>query len=323
MFKKLIYFVITVVLIFSLLQISAFAKDTTITIKPGQVFNIFDYLKDVGDKLTVIYSGNNSKTTYKVLEKGADEKGNYLLCEVTYEPNWDNDPPSRQKYYIPYVPHKIGTVTYTKKNVGQVTEDMLSNKYVSDDIQTLGYLEGLYTDASVLSIDKINGTPIKSTQYWYFANFLPQSEREYLASRFIDGTAFEWPSIFYTINVNGKQIHYEQYGAMPYIKNGRMMIPYRALFELGFGLPENQVIWNDKDYSVTVIKGDTTIKLKIGNKTAYINGKPYTLDTAPELKLDRTFVPLRFVSEGLGYKVEWIPDPGQRAGWGTVNITGN
>ncbi|MEQ6359472.1 copper amine oxidase N-terminal domain-containing protein [Thermoanaerobacter thermohydrosulfuricus] len=322
MFKKLVYFVVTAVLVFSLLQISAFAKDSTITVNPGQIFNIFDYLKDVGDKLTVIYSGDNSKVIYKVLAKGTDEKGDYILCETTGEPNWNNDPPSQQKFYLPYVPHKIGTVTYTTKD-GQVTEDMLSVKYATDDVQVLGYLEGLYTDVNVISIDKVNGIPIRQTQYWYFANFLPQSEREYLASRFIDGTAFEWPSIFYTINVNGKQIHYEQYGAMPYVKNGRMMIPYRALFELGFGLPENQVIWNGDDYSVTVIKGNTTIKLKIGDKTAYINGKPYILDTAPELKLDRTFVPLRFVSEGLGYKVEWIPDSGQRAGWGTVNITGD
>ncbi|NNG68281.1 copper amine oxidase N-terminal domain-containing protein, partial [Caldanaerobacter subterraneus] len=219
-------------------------------------------------------------------------------------------------------PHKIGTVTYTTKD-GQKTEDILSDKYLPDDEQILAWLNGLYHNVNVLSIDKVNGVPIRQTQYWYFANFLPQSEREYLASRFIDGSAFEWPSIFYTINVNGKKIHYEQYGAMPYIKNGRMMIPYRALFELGFGLPENQVIWNGDDYSVTVIKGNTTIKLKIGDKTAYINGKPYTLDTAPELKLDRTFVPLRFVSEGLGYKVEWIPGPDGTAGVGTVNITGN
>jgi Copper amine oxidase N-terminal domain. len=199
----------------------------------------------------------------------------------------------------------------------------LSDKNLPNDVEILAWLNGLYSTVDVLSIDKVNGTPIRSTQYWYFANFLPQSEREYLASRFIDGTAFEWPSIFYTINVNGKNIHPEQLGAMPYIKDGNTMIPYRALFELGFGLSEDQVVWNAQDQTVTVTRGNTVIKLKIGSTTAYINGKPYTMNTAPVIELNRTYVPLRFVSEGLGYKVNWTPDPGERAGWGTVDINDN
>lgn len=327
MFKKLIYFVITSVLILSLLQISAFAKSYYFTDTPGNVNSplnhLTDYLKAPGDEITVVVNDGQSKIAYyySFVSNGTDSKGDYILVNYNIDYGFTKDS-GQKKFYLPYIPHKIGTVTYTTKQ-GQKTEDILSDKYLSDDEQILAWLNGLYHNVNVLSIDKVNGVPIRQTQYWYFANFLPQSEREYLASRFIDGTAFEWPSIFYTINVNGKQIHYEQYGAMPYIKNERMMIPYRALFELGFGLPENQVIWNGDDNSVTVIKGDTTIKLKIGDKTAYINGKPYTLDTAPELKLDRTFVPLRFVSEGLGYKVEWIPGPDGTAGVGTVNITGN
>ncbi|NNG67757.1 hypothetical protein HKI81_11175, partial [Caldanaerobacter subterraneus] len=98
MFKKLIYFVITAVLILSSLQISAFAKDTTITIKAGQVFNLFDYLKDVGDKLTVIYSEDNSKIVFQVVSKSTDEKGDYILCNIT-----NKDGTSQQKFYLPYI----------------------------------------------------------------------------------------------------------------------------------------------------------------------------------------------------------------------------
>jgi hypothetical protein len=48
------------------------------------------------------------------------------------------------------------------------------------------------------------------------------------------------------------------------------------------------------------------IKLTIGSTEAIINGEPYTLDAAPFIKpkVSRTLVPLRFVSEALGARVE-------------------
>ena len=38
-----------------------------------------------------------------------------------------------------------------------------------------------------------------------------------------------------------------------------------------------------------------------------VDGQPKTLDTAAKIKDNRTFVPLRFVSEGLGAEVTWDP----------------
>lgn len=47
------------------------------------------------------------------------------------------------------------------------------------------------------------------------------------------------------------------------------------------------------------------IKLKIGDKSIKVNGTHKSIDVAPFLKDRRTFVPVRFVSEALGYNVEW------------------
>ncbi|MCY9549943.1 stalk domain-containing protein [Lysinibacillus xylanilyticus] len=47
------------------------------------------------------------------------------------------------------------------------------------------------------------------------------------------------------------------------------------------------------------------ILLYLNSKTAYINGKSKTLAIAPFTKHETTFVPLRFVSEELGAKVNW------------------
>ena len=53
-------------------------------------------------------------------------------------------------------------------------------------------------------------------------------------------------------------------------------------------------------------KNETTVmELTIGQKTAIVNGIEHTLDVAPEITDDRTFVPLRFVSESVGAEVDW------------------
>lgn len=47
------------------------------------------------------------------------------------------------------------------------------------------------------------------------------------------------------------------------------------------------------------------IKLTVGSKNATVNDKPITLDVPPIIQNGRTLVPLRFISESLGAKVDW------------------
>ncbi|MEW6726186.1 MAG: copper amine oxidase N-terminal domain-containing protein [Bacillota bacterium] len=62
-----------------------------------------------------------------------------------------------------------------------------------------------------------------------------------------------------------------------------------------------------------VAKAPKVIKLTVGQPAAGIDGKPYTLDAAPyvKAKAGRTLVPVRFISEALGSKVEWKPSARQ------------
>lgn len=50
------------------------------------------------------------------------------------------------------------------------------------------------------------------------------------------------------------------------------------------------------------------VKLQIGNKIMIVNGVENQLDAAPEIKNERTFLPLRAISEAFGAKVVWLPD---------------
>ena len=51
----------------------------------------------------------------------------------------------------------------------------------------------------------------------------------------------------------------------------------------------------------------TIMKLQIGNKIALVNTSTETLDAPPVIIKNRTFVPLRFISEAFGAKLVWDP----------------
>lgn len=87
----------------------------------------------------------------------------------------------------------------------------------------------------------------------------------------------------------------------PTIMNGRTMLPLRAVFEA----LEVEVSWDDATRTVTVVKGDTTVKLTVGEATAYVNDSPVTLDQAASIVDGRTLVPLRFASESMGLTCYW------------------
>jgi hypothetical protein len=102
----------------------------------------------------------------------------------------------------------------------------------------------------------------------------------------------------------------------PIIVNNRTLVPIRFVFEEIGG----EVEWNGEDRSVTAKRGNSQILLKIGSYIVdYNEGRNYELsDVAPEINNlgngDRTYVPLRLISNALGVGIEW--DENTR----TVNI---
>ncbi len=87
----------------------------------------------------------------------------------------------------------------------------------------------------------------------------------------------------------------------PRIINDRTMIPVRALFE---DLGAN-VSWSDADRQVTIDYAGHVIVLQIDNNVAKIDGVQKTLDAPATIVEDRTFIPVRFVAENLGFTVKW------------------
>ena len=97
--------------------------------------------------------------------------------------------------------------------------------------------------------------------------------------------------------------------ALPYLDEqaGRTLVPVRFVSEaLGAG-----VEWNANDRTVTVTDTGRTVILTLGSQKVRIGGLEQSIDCAPRiLPPGRTFVPLRFVSETLGAKVDYKSSTG-------------
>ncbi len=108
------------------------------------------------------------------------------------------------------------------------------------------------------------------------------------------------PSVY----LNGEKMTFD---VNPFIEQDRTLVPMRAIFE-AVGA---DVQWDDETKTVVAAReknGETTfIALQI-DSTAFINNQPAAIDVPAKLVNDRTFVPLRFVIESLGEKVEWDHD---------------
>lgn len=101
-----------------------------------------------------------------------------------------------------------------------------------------------------------------------------------------------------SVTVNGRSLAFEQ---PPVNWQGNVLVPMRAVFE-AVGA---QVGWNQATLTATGRKGETTASVTIDSLTAMQNGKEYQLEAAPRLINGYTMVPVRFIAEAFGAKVEW------------------
>lgn len=93
--------------------------------------------------------------------------------------------------------------------------------------------------------------------------------------------------------------------AQPFIDGrSRTLVPIRFVSE-AMGA---EVLWDNDAKTVIINKDNDTVKYTIGAFKGFLNGIPSAFDTCGILKEDRTFVPLRFISEMLSCEVDWDND---------------
>lgn len=90
----------------------------------------------------------------------------------------------------------------------------------------------------------------------------------------------------------------------PYIKESRVFLPIRFA-AYAVGLQDKDIVWDAALNTVFLNAGENKIKLKTGSRVLYINDRQIMMDVAPEIYKNRLMLPVRWVAEALGARVEW------------------
>ena len=170
------------------------------------------------------------------------------------------------------------TYYFSKDNVNFVQIDVPETK--EDDIKSwhMGDIRCIYESGNEIILESITGRL--------------KFPKDVLDAELAKGQAAPY------VCVNNTILGFE---TPPVTESDRTLVPMRFLFEqLGA-----EVTWDEATETATAKKANTTINFSIDNTTATVNGAATTMDVPARLVGDKTMVPLRFLSEEMGYTVEW------------------
>ena len=242
------------------------------------------------------------------------------------EPNLNEVPVSNGNTVIlpSYDRQNAETATYTSKDSIEAVDIKMQSEYLPVDYETpanskVYILNGIYTAKMICSDGVYIGF---SNDGVYFTKIRLSDDFAQLSKRVTNNNK----SIFYA---EGNNIVYNEYGykmtfdidnvsaseavyvkvnnkilgfdTPPVIESGRTLVPLRFIFET-MGA---DVDWDGSTQTAIVTGNNTFVKFSIDNVTATVDGAAKTMDVPARLINDKTLVPLRFLSEELGFNVEW------------------
>jgi len=114
-------------------------------------------------------------------------------------------------------------------------------------------------------------------------------------------TIFEVGNPTYTNNGVEKSMN-----VAPYVHDGRTFLPITFVAD-ALGISGSDVIWDEIAQTVTLVKGDKIVQMKIGSTTMLVNGAAITLDAPPEVQGGRTCLPVALVVKSFDYSINWDP----------------
>jgi hypothetical protein len=106
---------------------------------------------------------------------------------------------------------------------------------------------------------------------------------------------------------SGSNLNETRFTVDPVIENGRTLVPLRQVANaLGY-----EVQWDAPNQKITLLghnlqEENVTLIMRIGKNEATINGQTVTMDVPPKIMNNSTMIPLRFVSESMGYFVKYV-----------------
>ncbi|KAB2953425.1 copper amine oxidase N-terminal domain-containing protein [Heliorestis acidaminivorans] len=105
------------------------------------------------------------------------------------------------------------------------------------------------------------------------------------------------PEVIVDIDPDGYASYGDKMKAL--LVNDRAMLPLRDIAEkMGY-----RTEWHAAEKKIVMKKGNVTVSLVIDSNEAIVNGKPISLDSPAKLIQNKTYVPVRFVSEATNHNV--------------------
>lgn len=103
-----------------------------------------------------------------------------------------------------------------------------------------------------------------------------------------------------TINSEIKELKKDM--GQPFLANSRTFVPLRFISEnLGF-----KVNWDNESRSAIIEHNSGNIVVAIGSNTVNTPSGQVKMDVEAFIKDGRTYVPVRFIAEALGFEVDWV-----------------
>ncbi len=163
-----------------------------------------------------------------------------------------------------------------------------SRSYDNAGTITLSNIKGYLTEKAVTDrvdvLVTLNITTETSAAYFWVNN--PVALR----------TVFVINNLSYTSNGVIKQLN-----TAPYIKDGRTMLPVRAVGE-SLGL---EASWDNTTKTATFKNAEKTAVVKIGSSTITVNNTPVALTAPAEIKNGSTMIELRSLATAFGVDISW------------------
>ena len=119
----------------------------------------------------------------------------------------------------------------------------------------------------------------------------PASMEESITAKFIIG------SNTYMVNDVEKSID-----TAPYVKEGHTYLPVRFFAE-ALGISGNNVIWDPSTMTLTLMKKDRLVQIRLGEQMLNVNGVSFTINA--EMKQGRVMLPMRDLAQAFGVEISW------------------
>lgn len=124
-----------------------------------------------------------------------------------------------------------------------------------------------------------------------------------------DSVAYGAENKAINIVIDGEKLAFSEEDGMgvPFIDSaGRIQVPIRKPLEKVGAAVSFEVDQGSAEKNITISKGEMKINLVVLDETMRVNSDTiYQMDTSPEIRDSRAYMPIRAVFEVLGYSVSW------------------